>query len=83
MLSKQACSVEGHAPGDRWSIDTIQQTRHNVEVCGMRDDPSNIMGYIKTPLIDAVSIENFILSVLHIIIGIGNTLVDAFYEWIE
>jgi len=83
MLSKQAWSVAGHAPGDRWAIDKIQQIRHNVEVCGMRDDPSNIMGCIKTPLIDAVPIENFILSVLHIIIGIGNTLVDAFYEWIE
>jgi hypothetical protein len=83
MLSKQAWSVAGHAPGDRWAIDKIQQIRHNVEVCGMRDDPSNIMGCIKTPLIDAVPIENFILSVLHIIIGIGNTLVVAFYEWIE
>jgi hypothetical protein len=38
---------------------------------------------LKRPLIDAVPIENFILSVLHIIIGIGNTLIDGFFEWIE
>jgi hypothetical protein len=41
------------------------------------------MGCVKRPLIDAVPIDNFILSVLHIIIGIGNTLLDDFYEWIE
>lgn len=83
MLSKQACSVEGHAPGDRWSIDKIQQIRHNVEVCGMKEDPCNIMGCVQHPLIDAVPVENFIVSVLHVIIGIGNTLIDGFYEWIE
>jgi hypothetical protein len=30
-----------------------------------------------------VPIENFILSILHIIIGVGNAFVDAFLEWIE
>ena len=35
------------------------------------------------PLIDAVPIENFILSVLHILIGMGNSLVDCFLEWVE
>jgi len=46
----------------------------------MKDEPSNVMGCVKRPLIDAVPIDNFILSVLHIIIGFGNTLLDDFYE---
>ncbi len=36
-----------------------------------------------TPLIDSVPIENFILSVLHIIIGMGNSLISSFLEWVE
>jgi hypothetical protein len=32
---------------------------------------------------DAVPIDKFILSILHIIIGVGNTVVDAFLEWIK
>ena len=35
------------------------------------------------PLIDAVAVENFILSVLHILIGMGNVLIESYLEWIE
>mmetsp|Transcript_16263 Transcript_16263/g.23225 ORF Transcript_16263/g.23225 Transcript_16263/m.23225 type:complete len:96 (+) Transcript_16263:1717-2004(+) len=35
------------------------------------------------PLIDAVAVENFILSVLHILIGMGNVLIETYLEWIE
>jgi len=35
------------------------------------------------PLIDAVAAENFILSILHILIGKGNTLIETYLEWIE
>jgi hypothetical protein len=41
------------------------------------------MGCTKVPLIDAVPIENYILSILHIIIGVGNSLLNVFHEWIE
>jgi hypothetical protein len=34
-------------------------------------------------LIDAAPIKNFILSVLHNIIDIGNILSDGFFKWIE
>ena len=35
------------------------------------------------PLFNAIPINNYVLSVLHIIIGIGNSLVDFMFEWIE
>jgi len=35
------------------------------------------------PLIDAVAVESFILSVLHILIGMGNVLIESYLEWIE
>ncbi len=36
-----------------------------------------------SPLFDAVPINNYIVSVLHIIIGIGNSLVDVLFDWVE
>jgi hypothetical protein len=49
----------------------------------MKKEPINVMGCMKRLLMDAVPIVNFILSVLHIIIGIGNTLINWFFEWIK
>jgi len=34
-------------------------------------------------LIDAIPVSNYIHPILHNIIGRGNSLVDAFLEWIE
>jgi ribosomal protein S13 len=37
----------------------------------------------KQPLFDAVPVQNYIVSVLHIIIGMGNTMTDGIIEWLE
>ncbi len=34
-------------------------------------------------MFDAVPVENCIVSVLHILIGVGNTLLESLLEWIE
>jgi hypothetical protein len=42
------------------------------------------MGCTHSPIFDAVPVENFIISMLHIIIGIGNSLLDFFWvDWME
>ena len=33
-------------------------------------------------LFDSISIENYIFSLLHAEIGIGNKIIDSFYSWI-
>ena len=49
----------------------------------MPETPRNLKGVTNRPLIDAIPVSNYILPILHIIIGMGNSLVDAFLEWIE
>jgi hypothetical protein len=83
MLSKQSRNSEGHTPGEKQTIEKVHQIRHNVKFCGLKEEPCNIMGCTKVPLIDSVPIENYILSILHIIIGVGNSVLGVFYEWIE
>jgi hypothetical protein len=45
--------------------------------------PQNLKGVTDSSLIDVDPVENFILCVLHIIVGMGNALVEAFLEWVE
>ncbi len=49
----------------------------------MAEEPCKIRGCTERPLFDAVPVENFIISLLHIIIGMGNALVDGLIEFIE
>jgi hypothetical protein len=83
MLSPKEWSVFGHDKGELWTIDKIYDIRQQVEDGTLTEIPQNIKGCTEKPLIDSVPIENFILSILHIIIGVGNAFVDAFLEWIE
>jgi hypothetical protein len=49
----------------------------------MSETPQNLKGVTNRPLINAIPVSNYILSILHIIIGMRNSLVDEFLEWIE
>jgi len=83
MLSPKEWSVSGHERGELWTIDKIYDIRQQVSDGTLTEAPQNIKGCTEKPLIDAVPVENFILSILHIVIGVGNTFVDAFLEWVE
>ena len=45
--------------------------------------PANLKGCTSKPLFDAVPICHYIVPVLHLVIGIGNGLMDSMFEWIE
>ncbi len=83
MLSPKEWSTVGHEKGELWSIEGIKSIQHNVKHNNLSPTPQNLKGVTDSPLIDAVPVQNFILCVLHTIIGMGNTLVEAFLEWIE
>jgi len=73
QLSKKEWKCVGHATGAQWSIQQIQDLRRNVQENNLEESPENIRGCTKDPLFDAVPVENYIVSVLHILIGVGNT----------
>jgi hypothetical protein len=83
QLSKKEWKCVGHATGAQWSIQQIQDLRRNVQENNLEESPENIRGCTKDPLFDAVPVENYIVSVLHILIGVGNTLLESLLEWIE
>lgn len=83
MLSKAQWGPADHPIGESWSIEKIREIRRQVTENNLSDKPENIKGCTKNPLFDAVPVCNYILLVLHIIIGIGNTLIDGLFEWVE
>jgi len=44
---------------------------------------ANLKGCTQKPLFAAVPISNYIAPVLHLVIGIGNILVDSIFVWLE
>jgi hypothetical protein len=79
MLTKQAWMEVGHVHGEKWSINKLHDIRQLVKDHGMPERPQIIMGCTHTPIFDAAPVEKFIFSMLHIIIGIGNSLIDIFF----
>jgi len=83
MLSPKEWAIDGHEKGEKWTIEKIYEIRNNVAGNNLAETPQNIRGCTAEPLIDCIPIENFILSILHIIIGIGNSLIECLFEWVE
>jgi hypothetical protein len=82
-LSKAQCSSEEHERGELWMIQKIYNIRENVESNNAVEQSGYIMGCTAKPLFDAIEISNYIICILHIVIGIGNKLVDCLLEWVE
>jgi len=83
ILSKAQWNDTAHLPGELWSIEKIYQIHQNYTENGMPETSENIKGCTDKPLFNYVPICNFVIPILHIIIGIVNSLVDCIFEWIE
>jgi hypothetical protein len=57
--------------------------RDNVAVGNISNDPENIKGCTELPLFDSVAVENYIVPVLHLLIGVGNNLLESLLEWVS
>jgi len=83
MLSPKEWAIDGHEKREKWTIEKIYEICNNVASNTLTEAPQNIKGCTAEPLIDCIPIENFVLSILHIIIGIWNSLVECLFEWVE
>jgi hypothetical protein len=83
MLSKQEWSADPHDLGEEWTLEKLLAIRQKVDAKELEEIPCNIKGCTEKPLFDTVPISNYVIPVLHIIIGIGNALVGSIFEWVE
>jgi hypothetical protein len=73
-------SVAGHAKGELWTLEAIKSIQHQVDTDVLSNIPQNIKGCTELPLLDSVPVSDYIVSVLHILIGMGNILVEVLLE---
>ncbi len=83
MLSKTQWSVKDHDRGELWTLDKIAAIREQVDRNEIPEEPQHIRGCTQLPLFDSVPIQNYIVPVLHILIGVGNALVNTLYEFVD
>jgi hypothetical protein len=83
VLSKVQWSVANHQPGELWTIDKIIEVREKMDRKELPEDPEHLRGCTKMPLFDSVPIKNYIVPVLHILIGARNSLVNALFEFMD
>jgi hypothetical protein len=81
-LSKNVWALPGHHLGKCWTIGDMCDVRDNVAVGNISNDPENIKGCTELPLFDSVAVENYIVPVLHLLIGVGNSLLESLLEWV-
>ena len=70
-----------HEHGDAWAIQLIKD---NLEKHLLNNNmiPYDQKGCVLPMLFDSIPIENFIFSLLHAEISIGNKIINSFYGWI-
>jgi hypothetical protein len=83
MLSKHEWSADPHDLGEEWTLEKLLAIRQKVDAKELEEIPCNIKGCMEKPLFDTVPISNYVIPVLHVIIGIGNALVGSIFEWVE
>ena len=80
-LSAKECLDESHTKGMIWTIDLMKKSLNGQ--IGNEKITSYEKKYVKTLLFDFVPIENYILTLLHARIGVGNKIVYSYFEWIN
>ena len=65
-----------------WTIDLLKKSFND------KDNNESMTSYekngnVKTLLFDSVPIENYIFSLLHAEIGVGNKIVYTYFDWIN
>ena len=81
-LSAKEWSDKSHIKGMLWTIDLLKKSLND------KDNNENMTSYekkdsVKNLLFDSVPIENYIFSLLHAEIGVGNKNVYTCFDWIN
>jgi len=79
-LSKVEWAQAGHPLDECWTINDLLDLRQNVACGNLASVPENLKGCTEEPLFDCVPVDNYIIPVLHLLIGIGNNLLNSLLE---
>ena len=81
MLSPSELENCDNEKGDKWSIQLIKDNLKK-QFSNLDMTPYDKKGCVLPMLFDTIPIENYIFSLLHAEIGIGNKIISSFYTWL-
>jgi hypothetical protein len=83
-LQHTSWQLLGHSAGKKWTIEALEAHLHKLQAGTLdKKKPKEVMGVTATMIFDAVPLENWIVPVLHLSIGVGNGLLKQFLDWLD
>jgi hypothetical protein len=82
-LSPKEWSPTDHDKGQLWTLEAMAEVRTSIRLGVTMDTSANRQGCVDEPLRTCVSINSYILPILHTEIGIGNRLLKSFLDWVD
>jgi hypothetical protein len=73
-LARNNWEAAVHTSGDLWTIQTLKDVLTGLLDKSLEDSAACRKGVTKEPLFDSIELIHYVLSVLHIEIGVGNQL---------
>jgi hypothetical protein len=82
-LGKADWAEVGHEKGELWTLDYLVELRRQLDEGEIARNPQSVKGVTDPLLFDSVEIRNYIFSVLHAEIGVGNKVLASFFDWVD
>jgi hypothetical protein len=65
-----------------WTINDLLDLRQNVAGGNITNVLEILNGCTEEPLFGSIPVDNYIIPVLHLLINIGNNLLNSLLEWV-
>eukprot|EP00978_Attheya_sp_CCMP212_P037364 scaffold175527_cov64-Attheya_sp.AAC.1 len=73
-----------HEKGQLWILDSMYTIQYAIENGDINPkDAQSRKGIVTDPLFDCIEVCQYIISLLHCEIGIGNTILNSFFNWVD
>ena len=75
--------INDHPVGVSWTLEKMKQVRDDIGDGELRNTAKTKKGCVNEPLIDCVEPISYIPPILHIMLGLGNKVLDDFFKWVD
>jgi hypothetical protein len=82
-LPRNSWEAAVHTSGDLWTIQKLKDILTGLLDKSLEDSAACRKGVAKEPLFNSIKLTHYVLSVLHIEIGVGNQLLKIILDWID
>ena len=82
-LSGNDWKEKNHRKGEHWNIEVMREWREKLRTKELENTASNRKGVVDVELLDAIDVNKYIYPILHSEIGLGNYILNSFFEWVD